>query len=870
MRLKQLLVVLITLLAFTVSAFAAGSELTNVSVASQNNATTLTLQTSGAFTHNEYRPADNLLLVDLSGVTAGKLNDRSRDLDVPGVKSYRVVGYKGAAGAEITRVEISLLPGAAVMVNETKAGVQVQVTGTTKTASAQPEARQAATPVAKASDKLAVIENLSVNRGAQGLEIAIGPVSGITPQTQRVEGPDRIVLDIPNSVPATRLRQIAVNSPEVKSVRIGQYKSDPPVTRIVLDLAANCDYQVVPADGKLLLKVQATTSVSPKPMRPGATPRVLNASADESEGMPHLQTASLTSVTPEPAPAKRETTAPAVKPLVVATDAEELANNPRPAVVEAAALKLDTPAAALPEAPKTVEMAKADPAPLAKEEAKPAEQKSEYVMVEPTFKPKTAEQKPATVQTASVQPAPLPANGMIAQPVMAANLALEQQQQMAQTQPVRPKYTGEPISVNLKDVDLKDFFRLIHEISGLNIVLDPNVKGTLTLVLDDVPWDQALDIVLRNNSLDRQLDNNVLRIATLETLRKEADARRAQIEAQALAVDKQTVTRFLSYAHAKDVVPTVKKFLSARGDITADERTNALIIQDIPNVIPEIDRLLTQLDRKTQEVEIEARVVAATRQFARDIGTQLGFGIGNSGNTLGGAGAIGTSPLQVGYTAPPPYFTIPGFDASKVDPTQPPVAQALAIPLFTNLKADNPTSGLSFSHITGSFRLDAILTAAESRGLLKILSRPRVVTQNNITAVVRQGFRVPIVTQAQLGGPPTVTYVDAFLRLTVTPQITVENTIFLAVDVENTTPDFSRTVQGNPTLVTSQATTQVLVTDGGTVVIGGVIQSKNSVSTFQVPFLGDIPILGNAFKRRSVTTETQELIFFLTPKIIQT
>jgi type IV pilus assembly protein PilQ len=864
MRLKQLLVVLITLLAFTVSAIAAGSELTNVSVASQNNATTLTLQTSGAFTHNEYRPADNLLLVDLSGVTAGKLNDRSRDLDVPGVKSYRVVGYKGAAGAEITRVEISLLPGAAVMVNETKAGVQVQVTGTTQTASAQPATRQAETPVANASDKLAVIQNLSVNRGAQGLEVAIGPVSGITPQTQRIEGPDRIVLDIPNSVPATRLRQIAVNSPEVKSVRIGQYKSDPPVTRIVLDLATNCDYQVVPVDGKLLLKVQATTSVSPKPMKPGATPRVLNARADESEGMPHLQTASLTSVTPEPAPAKRATTAPAVKPLVVATDAEDLANNSQP-VVEAAALKLDTPAAALPEAPKTVAMAKVEPAPLAKEESKPVEQKSEYVMVEPTFKPKVAEEKPATVQTASVQPAPLPANGMIAQPVMAANLALEQQQQMAQAQPARPKYTGEPISVNLKDVDLKDFFRLIHEISGLNIVLDPNVKGTLTLVLDDVPWDQALDIVLRNNGLDRQLENNVLRIATLETMRKEADARRAQIEAQALAVDKQTVTRFLSYAHAKDVVPTVKKFLTARGDITADERTNALIIQDIPNVIPEIDRLLSQLDRKTQEVEIEARVVAATRQFARDIGTQLAFGWGNSTTAVGGAGSVGTSPITQTYPpgGTPPYFVIGG----NANPTN---NQALAIPLFSNLKADNPTSGVSFSHISQNFRLDAILTAAESRGLLKILSRPRVVTQNNITAVVRQGFRVPIVTQAQLGGPPTVTYVDAFLRLTVTPQITVENTIFLAVDVENTTPDFSRTVQGNPTLVTSQATTQVLVTDGGTVVIGGVIQSKNSVSTFQVPFLGDIPILGNAFKRRAVTTETQELIFFLTPKIIQT
>jgi type IV pilus assembly protein PilQ len=162
------------------------------------------------------------------------------------------------------------------------------------------------------------------------------------------------------------------------------------------------------------------------------------------------------------------------------------------------------------------------------------------------------------------------------------------------------------------------------------------------------------------------------------------------------------------------------------------------------------------------------------------------------------------------------------------------------------------------------------LTLAESRGLLKILSRPRVVTQNNIQALVRQGVRVPIVTQAQLGGPPTVTYVDAFLRLTVIPQITSEGTIFLNVDVENTTPDFGRTVQGNPTLITQQATTQVLVTDGGTVVIGGVIQTQNSVNIAQVPLLGNIPALGNLFKRRSVSTSNQELIFFITPRIIQT
>src|SRR5207302_6472369 len=308
------------------------------------------------------------------------------------------------------------------------------------------------------------------------------------------------------------------------------------------------------------------------------------------------------------------------------------------------------------------------------------------------------------------------------QPLASPNIAFQQAAPVPVPTAARPKYTGEPISVNLKDVDLKDFFRLIHEISGLNVVLDPTVHGTLTIVLDDVPWDQALDIVLKNNGLDRQLEGNVLRIATVETLRKEADARRAQVEAQALAVDKVTVTRFLSYAHSKDVVPTVKKFLSSRGDVVSDDRTNALIIDDIPNTIPKIDELLTKLDRKTAEVEIEARVVAATRNFARDIGTQLGFGWGNSATALNGGPSVGTSPLTPSYVNPPPYFTSPGVKAPVITPGQPVTTTPASIPLFSDLGATGPTSGLSLFNIGATYRLDILLTAAQPRGLIKILS----------------------------------------------------------------------------------------------------------------------------------------------------
>ncbi len=226
------------------------------------------------------------------------------------------------------------------------------------------------------------------------------------------------------------------------------------------------------------------------------------------------------------------------------------------------------------------------------------------------------------------------------------------------------RYSGEPISVNLKDVDLRDFFRLIHEISGLNVVVDPAVKGTLTIVLDDVPWDQALDIVLHNNDLDKQLDGNVLRIATKETLKKEAEETRDLAKAQAEAADVVTTTRVLSYAKAADMATTLKKFLSSRGDILADERSNTLIIRDVPSVFPVIDNLLRQLDRKSRQVEIEARVVAANRSFDREIGTILGFS-GASGHSLfGGTRHVGQSPTT--FTPAPPYHLGSGGAAQPV------------------------------------------------------------------------------------------------------------------------------------------------------------------------------------------------------------
>jgi type IV pilus assembly protein PilQ len=680
-------------------------------------------------------------------------------------------------------------------------------------------ASAAETPTSQSTSQRNELQRVNVVRGADEIRVEISARGTVSPKVSTADSPARLVVELPGTVMATGQSHITVGSAGVKGVRIGMDGRTPPTTRVVVDLERACRYDLNPsADGKLVLTLHTlqTTAVS------ASAPKNVTAAA----------------------PAQKQT------PRVAAAVAPKAAtDNAVPVAGQAASTSSSDFVFVEPiyEAKKTAPETASEPTERAQEAAA-------------KFADKTAaELLPAGVNAAQAPQSTLSAPAI--QP--AVNLAAEQQAQAGQHPALAgPKYTGEPISVNLKDVDLKDFFRLIHEISGLNVVLDPNVHGSLTIVLDDVPWDQALDIVLKNNDLARELEGNVLRVATVETLKKEAEGRRSQVEAEALAVEKVSVTRFLSYAHAKDVTLTVKKFLSIRGDVVADDRTNAVIVNDIPKVLPVIDRLLTQLDRKTQEVEIEARVVAATRQFARDIGTQFGFGWGNGTTTAGGATSVGTSPIGV-FGGPPPNYTIVGTSA----PTSTTLNQ---IPLFSNLASTSPTSGFGFQNSSSNIRIDAILTMAESRGLLKVLSRPRVVTQNNIQALVKQGVRVPIVTQAQLGGPPTVTYIDAFLRLTVTPQITSENTIFLNVDVENTTPNFGQQVQGNPELITQQATTQVLVTDGGTVVIGGVIQTQNSINVAQVPLLGNIPILGNLFKHTQVNTSNQELIFFITPRIIQT
>src|SRR5216683_564430 len=649
---------------------------------------------------------------------------------------------------------------------------------------------------AGATGTAAVISSIAITQAPQRSAVRVEGEGRLDVHAGRMQNPDRLVLDFAGARLAVQKTVIPGISAPVRGVRIGQYRPD--VARVVVDLTTASPYRVSREGAAVVIYFE---NPSTTPVEPVSSMTTLTSRQNEKE--------------------RPEFHDSAASPRRVAGRSSK-------------DFKISGPRFALPG-----------------ELTQPSLTLASFSEKREPARPDSTTQQAAAQQ--AVQQASTAATTMAASSPMQAQAA-------APSTPAAGKYTGEPISVNLKDVDLKDFFRLIHEISGLNVVLDPAVKGTLTIVLDEVPWDQALDIVMQNNSLDKQLNGNVLRIATRSTLQKEAETQRDLEKAQAEAVAPVTVTRVLSYAKAASMAPTLKKFLSSRGDVLFDDRSNQLIIRDIPSVIPILDNLIHSLDRKAQQVEIEARVVSASRSFSRDIGTQLAFAGSslNGRNIIGGDSTVGTS--QVNQSAITPPLVVAGGGTANTPGSG-------AMPLVTNLAAGVPTSGLFLGHRSPNFAVDLFITAAEAKGVGKLLSKPKVITQNNEKAIVKQGTKIPI--QTTINNTISVQFIDAVLKLEVTPQITAEGTVFMDVLVENTQIDAGiPRVQGVPALDTQSAETKVLVADGGTVVIGGIIVSSQRVDTTEVPIVGSLPLIGHLFRRTNTSTQSQELLFFLTPRVI--
>jgi type IV pilus assembly protein PilQ len=414
-------------------------------------------------------------------------------------------------------------------------------------------------------------------------------------------------------------------------------------------------------------------------------------------------------------------------------------------------------------------------------------------------------------------------------------------------------YTGHPISLDFQGADLRAVLRTFAEISGLNIVIDPAVQGSVDVSLRDVPWDQALDIILRANKLGYSLDGTIVRVAPLTVLADEEKQRRQLAEQQALAGELRVLTSTLSYATAEQVKPLlVKSALSQRGTIEVDARSNTLIISDLQTALDKAAALIATLDRPQPQVEIEARIVITNKSFRREIGAKLGLG-GEMSARLGN-----TTPLAF----PNSVLVAGRTGAVQGGPT---AAAANAV----NLGVQGATSavGLALGAINGAFDLDIALTALEQQGKLAVISTPRVSTQNNVEAEITQGTQIPI--QVVANNTVTVTFKDAALKLTVTPQITAANTVIMKVNLENAQADFGRSVNGIPPIDTQRANTTVLVGDGQTTVIGGIYFSSQEARESRTPVLHKVPLLGWLFKDDLTNNQNNELLIFITPRIIK-
>ncbi|MCK5379316.1 MAG: type IV pilus secretin PilQ, partial [Acidobacteria bacterium] len=404
------------------------------------------------------------------------------------------------------------------------------------------------------------------------------------------------------------------------------------------------------------------------------------------------------------------------------------------------------------------------------------------------------------------------------------------------------QFTGDPISLTLKDADIKDVLKTFSALTQLNIVIDPEVSGSVTVELRDVPWDQALDLILRINGLDYLLENNVLRVSTVTKLTREKNERAAYLAQQEVAQPLKTVVKPLSYATAADVASLLSGdsyLMSNRGSVVVDDRTNTLIIRDTIDRVEGVLRLIDTLDLPTPQVVIEGRIVETTRTFSRELGVSWGFSSVNDvehGNTTG---------LRFPNTI---------TTAGRVNLQGAGQAGILA---------------MTFGDILNTFNLDFLLAAAESDGVAKIVSTPRITTQNLKTASIRSGLQIPVQTVAN--NTVTVQYVDATLKLEVTPQITAEGTVNLKIDIRKQQPLQAGIITGgnNAPIQTRDAQTELLVRDGGTTVIGGIYTIDDEDQQNRVPGLWKIPVIGALFRHNAVNQRHDELLIFITPRIVK-
>ncbi|WP_058542656.1 type IV pilus secretin PilQ [Pseudomonas fluorescens] len=413
----------------------------------------------------------------------------------------------------------------------------------------------------------------------------------------------------------------------------------------------------------------------------------------------------------------------------------------------------------------------------------------------------------------------------------------------------RAAYTGEKLSLNFQDIEVRSVLQLIADFTNLNLVASDTVQGGITLRLQNVPWDQALDLVLKTKGLDKRKVGNVLLVAPADEI---AARERQELESQKQIADLAPLRRELlqvNYAKAADIAKLFQSVTSAeakadeRGTITVDERTNNIIAYQTQDRLDELRRIVAQLDIPVRQVMIEARIVEANVDYDKSLGVRWGGSVQNKGNwsssgvTTGDSTTIGT----------------PGSTSTN----QP----------FVDLGASGNTSGIGIAFITDNVLLDLELTAMEKTGNGEIVSQPKVVTSDKETAKILKGTEIPY-QEASSSGATSVSFKEASLSLEVTPQITPDNRIIMEVKVTKDEPDYLNKVNDVPPIKKNEVNAKVLVNDGETIVIGGVFSNTQSKVVDKVPFLGDVPYLGRLFRRDVVSDSKSELLVFLTPRIM--
>lgn len=427
----------------------------------------------------------------------------------------------------------------------------------------------------------------------------------------------------------------------------------------------------------------------------------------------------------------------------------------------------------------------------------------------------------------------------------------------------KQKWRGERIDIELQDAPIKDVLLLFSDIGRVNIIAGDGVDGTVTMRLTAVPWDQALDIILRSLGLGMVQEGNVVRVATVETLEKERKEAIERANAQVQLKPLETRLVPLSYSTTEEMIPKVQSVMSSRGSVTPDSRTNTLIIMDVADNLALAEQLISQLDSQTPQVLIEARIVEARTTWLRQLGIQWGFdytasaGTGNPTglffpNSLGFAGGSGGQGADTRGLILPGAQANPNYAVDLPAPVGPGAGGAL---------------GFSFGSLDGNLNTNLRLSAAEDEGEVRIISAPKIVTLDNTQAQIEQGVQIPI-SQVSAAGVNT-RYVNATLALRVTPHVTNEGSVLLDVQVQKNEADFVNTgARGDPTILTKQAQSRMLITDGDTAVIGGIFTRNQAVSRKKVPWIADVPIIGWFFKNKTETDTRGEVLIFLTPKIV--